>query len=196
MHKSVEITVAPASEPVSLTEAKSWLRVDTADEDTLIARIISAARIWCEKITGLATVNQTVAVRWDAFEPVLKLPRWPVLSVSSIEYVDTAGVTQTLAASDYYTDIYSRPARIVPAYGVEWPDTLEQINAVKVTLVVGPEPASSSDAPPDFDISDVKLAMQQLIGHWFIHREAIGVDAGPVAMAVESLLYNNRIWRL
>ena len=44
----------PAAEPVTLAEARSWLRVDTTDEDGAIASLISAAREIVEMTTRRA----------------------------------------------------------------------------------------------------------------------------------------------
>ena len=49
----------PAVEPLSLAEAKTFLRLETAEEDPLIAAFISAARLHVETQTGLALVTQS-----------------------------------------------------------------------------------------------------------------------------------------
>ena len=42
------VVTPAASEPITLTEAKNFLRVDGTDDDTLITALISAAREMCE----------------------------------------------------------------------------------------------------------------------------------------------------
>lgn len=58
-----------ASEPLTLEEAKAWLKVDHNDEDTLIQLLITTARERCEAITGLSLMIQ----QWVAY-----LPYWPM----------------------------------------------------------------------------------------------------------------------
>jgi len=48
----------PAIEPLSLAETKAYLRVETADDDPLIAALIAAGRIHVERQTGLALLTQ------------------------------------------------------------------------------------------------------------------------------------------
>ena len=42
----------PAAEPLSLAEAKAFLRLETADDDPLIAAFISAARLHAPRATA------------------------------------------------------------------------------------------------------------------------------------------------
>jgi uncharacterized phiE125 gp8 family phage protein len=49
----------PLVEPLSLAEAKAFLRLETAEDDPLIAAFISAARLHVETQTGLALVTQS-----------------------------------------------------------------------------------------------------------------------------------------
>ncbi|MEN6333781.1 MAG: head-tail connector protein, partial [Phycisphaerales bacterium] len=84
-----QITTAPAHEPVSLEQAKRHLRVDDGDSDTLIRSYLQSARSWCEEYAGRAFLWQTFTGRLDVFPVLMQMPRPPLLSISSITYVDT-----------------------------------------------------------------------------------------------------------
>ena len=71
------------TEPVTLAEAKAWLRVDYTDDDTLITSMIKSARQSIEHFTNRALVIKTVSLNAetpdDSFTSVataykLKLP--------------------------------------------------------------------------------------------------------------------------
>ncbi len=68
---------------------------------------------------------------------MLRPPRSPLLSVTSIAYTDATNSPQVLDPSAYQVDTISQPGRILPAYGTVWPVTLEVPNAVRITFVAG-----------------------------------------------------------
>mgnify|MGYP001811619452 CR=1 FL=1 len=73
-------------------------------------------------------------------EPI-KLHRKPVSAITSIKYQDADDVQQTLATSVYKFD---QPRReIVLDYNQNWPDVLEQRNAVEILYVAGYGDASA-----------------------------------------------------
>ena len=45
-------SAAPSVEPVTTTDQKNWMRVDTSDEDTLIGSLAAAARAYVEMATS------------------------------------------------------------------------------------------------------------------------------------------------
>ncbi len=63
----IKLRSAPASEPVTLVEAKLHLRVDFADDDTLITMLIGAAREQAEALCNRALVTQSWDLYLDAF---------------------------------------------------------------------------------------------------------------------------------
>lgn len=180
-------TVAPTAEPVSLAEAKNHLRVDTdlTADDSLIGVLIQAARERVESWLGQALITQTWQLTLDAF-PVweLELPRPPLIAVSSVQYVDGNGTTQTLSSTLYRVDSASRPARIEPAYGQIWPSTRDVSNAAIVTYTAGYGAAGS--AVP----AAIRQAMLLAIGHWYRNREEVvtGTIATKLPETVEVLL--------
>ncbi len=54
------VTTPVATEPIVLADAKSYLRIDFTDDDTVITNLISRARSLGETITGRAFATQTI----------------------------------------------------------------------------------------------------------------------------------------
>ena len=178
-------TVAPATEPLSLSEAKAHLRVDIADDDTYIAALIAAARIYAEKETGRSLITQQwqlvhdsfpgpsmlgipAGVRWSLPGHAILLDRSPVISVETIKYLDMSGTLQTMPSTDYVVDLNSEPARITPVFGKIWPITLPQIGAVKVDFTAG---YGNASAVPQ----GIKTWMLLRIGTLYENREEVAV---------------------
>lgn len=65
---SAYLVTAPAAEPLSLADAKAFLRVEHGDDDAIIASLIVAARNHIEALTRCVLITQT----WR-----LVLDRWP-----------------------------------------------------------------------------------------------------------------------
>lgn len=79
-----------AVEPVSLTDAKKWMRIDYTEDDTLIQNLLKTARIHIEKLTGLSLVNRLLKVNLDTTGSVpnvwmVDLPYGPVVCVDEVK---------------------------------------------------------------------------------------------------------------
>lgn len=99
-----EIT-APALEPVSTTELKAWLRITHSDQDTMLAAIITAARIRAEKYLNRRLISTVLEMYLDEFPDDgsdIKIHRCPVLGISHIKYYNTSNVLTTWPYQDYY----------------------------------------------------------------------------------------------
>lgn len=182
----------PASEPVSLEEARLHLKVDaegspaTHPDDDLIAALIKAAREWCETYTGRSFFEQTWQVKLDEFPKVIRLPREPIISVTSIQYVDLAGNTQTLSSSMYRVDLQG--ARITPGYTKSWPAAQEVTGAVTVEYVTGYD---SGNSPQDASTipSAVKAAILLIVAALYEYREdQSSVNVSSVPWSAKALL--------
>jgi uncharacterized phiE125 gp8 family phage protein len=175
---SLTLITPPAVEPVSLEEAKLHLRVDSDDEDDLIASLIAAARQAAETITG----RQLISAQWqlviDAFPSpgfagigslgVIQINKCPVQVVRSLCYLDLAGAWQTMSPSDYSVDVWREPARIGLVFGKTWPTAQAQIASVKVVFDAGyGQPA---DVP-----EGIKNWIKLRIGSLYTHREEMAI---------------------
>jgi len=196
MSGSLELQSAPAVEPISLDEAKAHLRVDSSDEDDLITSLIQAAREYAEEFLGRALITQTWDWYLDDFPSSdsvpLYVPKPPLQSVMSIQYVDSNGDTQTWDSSEYDVDVKSDPGRIAPAYGESYPDPRDQLNAVTIRFTAG-YGDSASDVP-----QRIRQALLLILGHWYENRAEVVIGGGSVVqvpLAAQALLWQDRILR-
>ena len=76
---SLTLITPPANEPVTLEEAKAWLKIETADEDTLLLRLIATARQMVEHYTSRAVLEQTwrLVVQSPLALPVIVVSKAP-----------------------------------------------------------------------------------------------------------------------
>jgi uncharacterized phiE125 gp8 family phage protein len=167
-----KITVDPTLEPVSISEAKSHLRITWDSEDASIDAIINSARWFVETFTRRALINRTIETRFDAFANSMFLPQPPLVSVSSVQYIDGNGDAQTLSTDVYDVDTYSEPGRIWLKYGQSYPTPRAESHAVRVTHVSGYGSARSSIP------GQLRQAMLMMIGHFYENREAVGALIG------------------
>ena len=160
--------------PLSLDEIKSHLRIHSSVtvDDALLMAMQRAALSHAEETlaSGRAFITQTWREYWDGFphwSPLL-LSKAKVQSVTSVKYIDTAGVQQTWSASLYDTDLISserQRARIEPAFGEVWPSTRHVMNAVEVEYVAGW--GIDWNSVPE----DARLGLLGLTGHLYENRE-------------------------
>ncbi len=130
-------TAPPYAEPVSLDEAKLWLREDGDESDALIGGLVASAREYVEAATGVQLVTATLSMTFTCFPHggLIRLPRRPALAVSSVTYVDVAGDTQTWSSALYQADLPLATMR--PAWGEYWPTARGDQGGIAVTFVAG-----------------------------------------------------------
>lgn len=131
-----------AVEPLSTAEAKTHLKIDGSDQDTYIASIIKAARQHAEEYTFRSFITQTWKMYLNGWPDVIRLPRGVVQSVTSVEYIDSAGSTQTVGSSLYTTSLGGEIGLIRAVDS--WPETNSDYEEnVIVTFVAGYGDAST-----------------------------------------------------
>ena len=147
----LQLITAPTQEPLSLPRAKLHIKVEPTDEDDneLISDFIRASRFWAEDYTHRKLVTQTWDLTFNQFPNgagMFELPFGNSQQVVRIQYIDSAGATQTLtgpstspAGTDWQEDLSSDNGAIVaPPYNGSWPTARDSTpGAVTVRFVTG-----------------------------------------------------------
>jgi uncharacterized phiE125 gp8 family phage protein len=96
-------TLAPAFEPVTLAEAKAYMRVTHVAEDSLIADLIISAREQAEQYLNMTLPQQSYTLSLaDNDACAIALPRSPVMSIASVTLLARDGSSGVLSADAYY----------------------------------------------------------------------------------------------
>jgi len=165
---NLSIVTAPAIEPITLTEAKAFCRVDSDSEDTLITALITAARQWCENFTNRAFIEQSWRYSLDSqdeFPAVIRVPRPKLVSVTHIKSYSLTNVASTVAPATYFADVHSTPGRIVLNDGQIWPTDLRAIDSLEIEYKAG-YGATAADVP-----DNIRTAIKRIVATMFEHRE-------------------------
>jgi uncharacterized phiE125 gp8 family phage protein len=158
-------TIHPVEEPITIDEFKVHARVIARNDDALIQAWIIAAREAVESYTERALVTQTWQFAYDGFPSGdMLLTHSPLQSITSINYLDAAGVTQTVSAAQYVSGEINGRGRVSLANGAAWPSALVQAGSVVVTAVCG---YGNADKVP----WTIRAAMLLLTAHLYEHRE-------------------------
>ena len=190
------LVTPPAVEPITLAEAKLHLRLESTIDDALVTSMVTAARRMCEAQIKVACVTSTWDLSLDAYPSTLvapwtspyreiwvlgyrgaiAIPNPPLQSVTSLSYVDSAGVTRTLDPSAYQV-VPGTPGMVVPVYGTTWPSYRVQPGAVVLRYVAGYGLAA---AVPEA----IKAAMKLLLTHLYENRGEADVAMPSAAGAL------------
>ena len=173
----------PASEPLSQSETKSYLRVTDSGDDALITSLIVSARKIAEEHMSRAIISPTLRLFVDSldeyedplwegmrtgaylnyYKDYIDLPFPDVSSVTHVKTYDDEDTATTFASSKYYLDNARQPARLVLRTGETFPTALRVANAIEVQYVTGYSDASSVPAP-------IKIALLQIVAFLYEHR--------------------------
>jgi uncharacterized phiE125 gp8 family phage protein len=207
------LTAPPPVEPISLAEAKVFLRVDIGADDALIAALVTAARGACERFTGRALVTQTWTLFRDAWpgatrprahlsdgartgafavapRGAIELPRPPLLSIVHVKTYDDADTATIWPASNYLVDTASEPGRLIARIGAALPEIARAGAGLEIRFVAGYAPDESA-SPTDL-IGNIPGGLvegiRRLVAYLYENRGDCGADEAA-ALSGATLLW-------
>lgn len=182
------VITAPTSEPITVAEVKQHLQMSPfyTGEDSYLSALVAAATSYIETRCNIAVMQQTLELacdNWPSYQTGMKLPKPPLVSVTSVKYIDTSSTEQTWDSARYTVSTDRRPGTIRPKYGYIWPIIRPEPDAIKVRYVAGYSTAGSIPV-------GIKHALKLLIGNAYQQRtsEVTGLTTASVAHALDSLL--------
>lgn len=170
-------------DPVALTvdavdAAKTYLRLESDEEDATIAALVAAALVHAEGYLGQLLIERGVVERLPVASSWQRLSATPVRSVSNVTGIPAEGASFALAADSYALDINRHQdgwIRFITPGGAGRADV-----HYRAGLVPG---------WPDLPEA-ISMAVLRITAHLHAHRDAADDDGPPAAVA--SLL---RPWR-
>lgn len=176
------LVVPPAAEPVSLADAKAWLRIDGPDEDSLLPGLIQAARQAVKRQARTALIAQQWTWTLDAWPPdrILVPPLGPLRSLDAVQVLNAAGALVAAPLTAFQVDPGGLRGRI--AVNGTVPDPGLALAGIVLTLRLGVA-AAAMDVPAALRQA-VLLTLAQLHEN---RGDAAGAE-GPVPPAAQTLL--------
>ena len=187
------------SEPISLPEAKDYLRVDFNNDDTFISELISIARVKILKDTGQVMGLQTITeyfTNWGTIPttggnlilPLSYMGYWDGSNDFIVKYFDINNVEQTLTINTDYLVI--QHMGLIKVQFINTFNTFDRLDAISIEYEI--EPANEDRIRP------LLIAMYLLIQHYYDNRSAVSflkVDEMPMGYFNIINQYKNYIWQ-
>jgi uncharacterized phiE125 gp8 family phage protein len=172
------LLTAPTLEPLTLDEAKAFLRVETGDDDDVIAALIAGARIHVEAQTRRALITQTWRISLDAWPVDGRLPvrPAPLQSLTAARIYDAGNVAHSLDPQNFVPDLGASELSFAP-WALPVPGRMAA--GIELDVVAGYGDAAA-DVP-----EALRQAIRLLIAHWYENRGLVA--AGTVSVLPQTV---------
>ena len=179
----LKVHTAETEFAVTQAEIKAWNKIDSSDDDTVVALIERTVHNWAKEYTNRTLTTVTYQLFIDSIYEVdlpiqegsyvgidqninrrsIHLPKSPVSSVTHIKSYDDNDTATVFDSSKYYVDTVSVPSRIVLRQGETYPTSLRVANALEIQYIAGY--GGSTTVP-----YDIKSACLAYSAYLFEHR--------------------------
>ena len=165
---------------VTMSEAQAYVRIETGEEEALLAGLIRTASALCEAFLGQVVIAREFTADLPATGKWERLSPGPVQSVTLVETVDAAGLAMPVPSTGYAIDIDAAGDGWVRVVGAD-------ASRVRVTGSAGM--ALDENGVPE----PIRQGVLRLVAHLFAARDG---DGGEPPAAVTALWRPYRRMRL
>lgn len=113
--RQIKVNSVLGNEIVTVADVKAYVRIDTAEDDALIADMIQQARIFCENYISRDIISKNRTYYLPDTNGLFDLPFAPISSVVSVTANGTAVEYTELGLDDLSISLNSGPAKEVKA---------------------------------------------------------------------------------
>jgi len=166
---------------VTMSEAQAYVRIETGEEEAVLAGLIRTASALCEEFIKQVVIARDFAADVAASGAWERLPLTPIRSLAGAEAVDSGGTTTALSAADYSVDIDSSGDGWVRMTGNPG------LSRIRVSGSAGMADAENDVPEP------IRQGVLRLVAHLFTARDGAG---GEPPAAVTALWRPYRRMRL
>lgn len=153
--------VAGSVEPVSVAEAKTYLKINFSNDDSVITRKIAEARVWCENLIcqSLVSTDVQVTVQVATF---VELPYGPVEDTDTID-----GVDQKFIGKGTFPTIYGTVGRFDIKYRAGYQNAPEWVkDAILARVAATYENRGDQDKTNYSQVARSILAPHKRVSAW------------------------------
>ena len=160
---------APA---VSLAEAQAYVRVETGEEEAVLAGLVRTASAMCEQFTGRVILYRSFSETIRACGEWQRLSLTPVRSIDTVEAVAEDGSATALPAGAYAIDIDSA--------GDGWVRMMQGLGEARLRVSGTAGMAADSNGVPE----PLRQGIVRLTAHLFNARDGGGGDPPAAVTAL------------
>ena len=165
------MAVTGLAEPaVTMSEAQAYVRIETGEEEAILAGLIRTASTLCEAFLNQVVIQRSFTEEVEASGGWERLTAIPTRSISDVQSVDENGDASPLLTGDYSVDIDSS--------GDGWVRVSAPCRRVRVSGTVGM--ALSENEVPE----PIRQGILRLVAHLFTARDGSGGDPPAAVTAL------------
>jgi len=165
-------TLGMAEPAVTMSEAQAYVRIETGEEEAVLAGLIRTASALCESFLNQIVIAREFVTELPASGGWERLAPGPARAITSVEGVDANGVTTSLQSGDYSIDIDSS--------GDGWVRVASAVSARRVRV-----PGTAGLAVSENEVPEpIRQGILRLVAHLFTVRDGAAGDPPAAVTAL------------
>jgi len=162
--------IGMAEPAVTMSEAQAYVRIETGEEEAVLAGLIRTASALCEGFLNQVVIQRSFTEDLEASGGWERLSATPTAAISDVQGVDENGNASPLPTGDYSVDIDSS--------GDGWVRVSASWRRVRVSGTAGLAPSENEVPEP------IRQGILRLVAHLFTSRDGGGGDPPAAVTAL------------